>query len=65
MEKKITIDGIDFGPGEIEAVRQSIIEVRDAAIEMARFDYAVPLSHGIALLAIMKKQMIKDNESDG
>ena len=54
---QITFDGMTFGPDEIRSNRQKIIELRDTALKKNDFDYAVVLSHTVALLEVLAKQI--------
>jgi len=61
-ETPIQVDGVDYSPEGIEALRQDMIQHRDAALGMNEFNYAVTMSHVIALLAYLvevRKAMLK------
>ena len=45
------VQGVDYRPEAIDDVRRLVIELRDAALEQAKFEWAVGLSHAIAYLA--------------
>lgn len=53
----IVIDGQSFGKAEIEANREALIELRNAALNGNMFHYAVALSHSIALLHTLAEEM--------
>lgn len=55
----IEFDGMTFGPAEIASNREVMIVLRDAALGAGNFDYAVPLSHNIAILAAVIERMQK------
>jgi len=60
-EGPLQVDGIDYSPEGIEALRQTIITHRDHALAMNEFGYAVAMSHVIALLAYLieiRKEML-------
>jgi len=42
-----------LGAEEMKGVRQAVIEVRDAAVKEARFDYAIHLSLAVAIIGKM------------
>ncbi len=48
------VDGVSFTPEAIEDIRGVVIELRDEALKQREFDYAVALSHAIAMLARLK-----------
>ncbi len=45
---------MSFTPEAIEDIRGVVIELRDEALKQREFDYAVALSHAIAMLARLK-----------
>ena len=45
------VEGIDYTPAGIEALRQEMIRYRDEALRQDEFGVAVTLSHTIAILA--------------
>jgi hypothetical protein len=47
------VDGVDYSPEGIEVLRQDLIAHRDAALGMNEFNYAVTMSHVIALLTYL------------
>lgn len=51
------IDGMELGPEEIKQHREMLIILRDAALKANNFEYAVGLSHIIAILAILIQRM--------
>lgn len=59
---KPSVDDIEFGHDEINQVRQTVIETRDSALAIGRFDYAVPLSYAVALLAELAKRVREEQE---
>lgn len=44
------IDGVDYSPEGIEMLRQAMITSRDEALVQLEFEFAVTLSHVIAVL---------------
>lgn len=63
-ETPLQVDGVDYSPEGIEALRQELIAHRDTALGMNEFGYAVTMSHVIALLAYLgevRKEMLKKN----
>lgn len=55
--KQIGFDGMAFGPDEIEANRQTLIQLRDVALQGGHMEYAVALSHTIAILAFVIEEI--------
>jgi hypothetical protein len=56
------VDGVDYSPAGIEALRQELVTHRDHALALNEFGYAVTMSHVIALLAYLievRKEMEK------
>lgn len=47
------MDGMVFGRPEAEALREALIQLRDASVQQGNMAWAVNLSHGIALLTFM------------
>ena len=45
------VEGIDYSPAGIKALRGEIIKYRDEAMKQMDFEVAVTLSHTIAILA--------------
>ena len=54
---KIVIYGIDFDAKAIEDNRETVIQVRDAALKQGAMDWAFSLSMTIALLADLKRRV--------
>ena len=57
---KFSIDGTVYGPKEVHALRQDMIELRDIALATNAFSAAIGLSHNIALLHLMANHIWKD-----
>lgn len=49
-----TVEGVDYTPEGIEAVRQELAEHRNHALGIGEMRYAVLMTHTIALLAELK-----------
>lgn len=49
----VEIAGVIYDAAAIEAQREIVIQMRDASLEQGAMDWAVALSHTIALLAHM------------
>ena len=52
-----TIGDLRFNPSTVQALRQDVIILRDVALKASRFDYAVSLSHVIALMDWLVRNM--------
>jgi len=48
--KTLKLDGITYDVPFVRDLRESMIRLRDEALKQAEFEYAVSLSHVIALL---------------
>ena len=48
--KHFEVDGIVITPEKVTELREVLIEIRDAALKLNRFDYVFPLSLNIAVL---------------
>lgn len=46
-----TLDGIVYNKATVQALRETVIEMRDHALKSNAFDWAVALSHVAAVLA--------------
>lgn len=44
------VEGVDYSPEAVEAVRKDLIIIRDGALEQGEMHWAVVLSHAIAYL---------------
>jgi hypothetical protein len=53
--KRTRVEGVDYSPEGINAVREELIVLRNGALEQAEFHWAVLLSHVIAYLAEYKE----------
>ena len=52
------VDGVEYTPEAVEDLRENVlIPLRDGALEAARFDYAVGLSHVIAYMGEYKEAL--------
>lgn len=59
----IKFDGMEFGPQEIVANREVLIQLRDSALKNGMFAWAVHLSHTIAILAVLAALMKEDSDA--
>ncbi len=57
--KRPVIADIEYGPNEVEQIRNAVIELRDEATKQAAFDWSVTLSHTIGLLGALKTELAK------
>ena len=55
--KRIKAAEMDYGPEEIEQLRTELIAIRDEALKHPVVKEAVVLSHAIALLAAVKREV--------
>lgn len=51
-----TLDHV-YSKEEVAGLREVVIELRNAALEAANFDYAVSLSHVVAVMSIVLENM--------
>jgi hypothetical protein len=55
------VDGIEYTPEAVESVRTGLTDLRNAALEATRFDYAVCLSHALVYLSHYKEHVEAGN----
>ena len=60
----IQFDGMTFGPAEIGTLRVTLSILRDAALDAGKFDYAVSLSHTIAILFHVAQAMREHEDAN-
>lgn len=55
--KQFAIGDLHFNPQTVEALRNDLIQMRDHALKASAFDWAVSLSHAIALLGYIQDEL--------
>lgn len=59
------LDGTTYDRDAIEGLRESAIEMRDAALKADAFDWAVSLSHIVAVLGFYRDELPVPSEQKG
>lgn len=60
-----TTDGVTYDAAAIRDLRESVIEMRDAALANSAFDWAVSLSHVVAVLAHYADELDEKSNAEG
>lgn len=61
---EVRVDGVEYTPQGVEAVRNEVIALRNAALKQNNFEWSAVLSHAIVYLAEYRLVLIKEDSSD-